>query len=208
MRKGIKRILLCAAVVALFWAGGFLADARQLREDILRLHVVANSDSREDQAVKLQVRDVILAELREGLSELTDVDQAVQYVRSMLPKLQAAADRTLAAAGFDQTARVSLTDWAFPRKDYQGFSLPSGVYQALRVVIGDGEGQNWWCVVFPQMCMGQDEAVAVGGFSESLNQTVTGQREVRFWLLDALGQVRNFFFHPSETGETVVQSTP
>ncbi len=205
-----KRVFLCAAVVVLFWAGGLLSDAQRLREDILRLHVVANSDSQEDQAVKLQVRDAILAELQEGLADLTDMEQAVTYVQEMLPRLQEAANRTLAAAGFAETAQVSLTDWAFPRRDYETFSLPAGVYQALRVVIGDGQGQNWWCVVFPSLCLGQsqEEAVAAGCFSDGLSQTITGQREIRFWILDFLGTIGNFFFHPSESAEAVVQSKP
>lgn len=201
MGKQLKRIACIGCVVVLVWFGGLLGDSQQLREDILRLHVVANSDSQEDQAVKLQVRDAILGSLEDGLAELTDVDAAVEYVREMLPVIEEAANRTLAAAGFDETVRVSLTEEAFDRRDYDTFSLPAGVYQALRVVIGEGEGQNWWCVVFPQLCKSatSTEMAEKSEFSDTLNDTLTGQYEIRFWLLDQIGQIQNFFHRTSES---------
>lgn len=201
MGKQLKRIACIGCVVVLVWFGGLLGDSQQLREDILRLHVVAASDSQEDQEVKLQVRDAILGTLEDGLEDLTDVDAAIAYVRQMLPVIEDVANRTLAAAGFDDTVQVSLTEEAFTRRDYETFSLPAGIYQALRVVIGEGEGENWWCVVFPQMCMAatSEEAAEVSDFSDTLNDTLTGKYEVRFWLLDKLGQLENLFHRTSES---------
>lgn len=201
MGKHLKRIALLGSIVVLVWFGGLLGDAQRLREDILRLHVVAASDSQEDQEVKLQVRDAILGTLEDGLEDLTDVDAAIAYVRQMLPVIEDVANRTLAAAGFDDTVQVSLTEEAFTRRDYETFSLPAGIYQALRVVIGEGEGENWWCVVFPQMCMAatSEEAAEVSDFSDTLNDTLTGKYEVRFWLLDKLGQLENLFHRTSES---------
>lgn len=200
MGKHLKRIGILGSIVVLVWFGGLLGDAARLREDILRLHVVANSDSQEDQTVKLQVRDAILGSLEDGLANLTDAEQAVEYVREMLPKIEAVANEALAAAGFSETVTVSLTEEAFSRRDYDTFSLPAGIYQSLRVVIGEGEGQNWWCVVFPQMCISatSEEVAEVSGFSDTLDATLTGEYEIRFWLLDKLGQIRNFFFTASE----------
>lgn len=201
MGKHLKRIALLGSIVVLVWFGGLLGDAQRLREDILRLHVVAASDSQEDQKVKLQVRDAILGTLEDGLEDLTDVDAAIAYVRQMLPVIEDVANRTLAAAGFDDTVQVSLTEEAFTSRDYETFSLPAGIYQALRVVIGEGEGENWWCVVFPQMCMAatSEEAAEVSDFSDTLNDTLTGKYEVRFWLLDKLGQLENLFHRTSES---------
>lgn len=201
MGKQLKRIACIGCVVVLVWFGGLLGDSQQLREDILRLHVVAASDSQADQEVKLQVRDAILGTLEDGLEDLTDVDAAIAYVRQMLPVIEDVANRTLAAAGFDDTVQVSLTEEAFTRRDYETFSLPAGIYQALRVVIGEGEGENWWCVVFPQMCMAatSEEAAEVSDFSDTLNDTLTGKYEVRFWLLDKLGQLENLFHRTSES---------
>lgn len=202
MGKKLKRIGLLALLVALVWTGGLLADKERLRQDILRLHVVAASDSEEDQAVKLRVRDAVLASLRQGLSDLTDVEQAKDYVEEMIPKIERAANQVLAEAGFSDTVQVSLTEWEFPEREYDTFSLPAGVYNALRVVIGEGEGQNWWCVVFPELCMGAttEEFREMSAFSDGLNDTLTGEYEIRFWLLDKLGQIENFLHRTSDEG--------
>ena len=200
MGRKLKRIGSLALVVALVWTGGLLADRERLRRDILRLHVVAASDSQEDQAVKLRVRDAVLGSLRQGLSDLADVEQAKEYVEEMLPKIEQAANLILAEAGFDDTVQVSLTEWEFPERDYDTFSLPAGVYNALRVVIGEGEGQNWWCVVFPELCMGAttEEFREMSHFSDGLDDTLTGEYEIRFWLLDKLGQIENFFHRTTD----------
>lgn len=200
MGRKLKRIAILGLVVAVVWTGGLLADKERLRQDILRLHVVAASDSQEDQAVKLRVRDVVLESLHQGLSDLTDLEQAKNYVTQMLPKIEQAANQVLAEAGFDDTVQVSLTDWEFPEREYDTFSLPAGVYNALRVVIGEGEGQNWWCVVFPELCMGATttEFREMSTFSDSLNDALTGEYEIRFWLLDKLGQLENFFHRTTD----------
>lgn len=194
MGKKLKRIGMLVLLVALVWTGGLIADKERLRQDILRLHVVAASDSQADQAVKLRVRDAVLGSLRQGLADLTDVEQAVVYVEEMIPKIEKAANLVLAEAGFADTVQVSLTEWEFPEREYDTFSLPAGVYNALRVVIGEGQGQNWWCVVFPELCMGatSEEFREMSSFSDSLNDTLTGEYEIRFWLLDKLGQIENF----------------
>ncbi len=199
MAKRLKRIGFLAALVAAVWFGGLLADAEQLRSDFLRLHVVGASDSQADQQVKLQVRDAVLASLQAGLQDMTDPALALEYVRQMLPQVEAAANRTLAAAGFSQRATVTLEEEAFPTRAYDTFSLPAGIYQALRVVIGAGEGKNWWCVVFPQLCMGEEfvETANLAGLDEELTDTLAGEYELRFWLLEKLGEVQASLFHQS-----------
>ena len=202
MKKQLRRISLVAAVVACVFVWGIATDSRELREGLLRLHVVGASDSQEDQDVKLLVRDAVLQSLEEGLRDLADVDAACDYVAWMLPQVEAAANRCLAAAGFDDTVSVSLTEEAFPTREYDTFSLPAGIYKALRVVIGDGEGKNWWCVVFPQLCMGTGEdfveTASVAGLSPELTGTLEGEYEVRFWLLEKFGELKNWFFDGSE----------
>ena len=201
MKKQLRRIAFVTAIVLGVFAWGIVTDSRELREGLLRLHVVGASDSAEDQEVKLLVRDAVLASLEDGLQDLTDVDAAVDYVARMLPKVEAAANRCLAAAGFSDTVAVSLTEEAFPTKDYDNFSLPAGVYRALRVVIGEGEGRNWWCVVFPQLCMaGEDfvETASVAGLSPELTGTLEGEYEIRFWVLEKWGEMKNHFFDSSD----------
>lgn len=201
MKKQLKRALFLGLIVAAVWLLGIVRDSGQLREDILRLHVVANSDSEEDQAVKLEVRDAIVNSLQDGLQDMTDLDQAVSYIHSVIPKLTRVANDVLEAAGFDETVRISLETEEFPLREYDTFRLPSGIYQALRVVIGDGEGQNWWCVVFPELCgtATSEEFAQTAGFSEPLAGSLTGEYEIRFWILDQLGKLENFLHRDSES---------
>ena len=202
MKRHLRRLALVAFAVICIYGWGIVTDSQALHDQLLRLHVVGASDSREDQDVKLLVRDAILQSLEEGLRDVTDPQQAWDYVARMLPKVEAAANRCLAAAGVSDTVAVSLTEEAFPTREYATFSLPAGVYRALRVVIGEGEGQNWWCVVFPQLCMGTEaefvETANMAGFSEELTGTLEGEYELRFWLLEKLGEVKNRLFASSE----------
>ncbi len=198
MKRHIRRIALVAAVVIGVFAWGIVTDSQTLREGLLRLHVVGASDSAEDQAVKLTVRDAVLASLEEGLEDLTDPQAAFDYVARMLPVVETAANQALSAAGFEDTVTVSLTEEAFPTRDYDTFSLPAGIYKALRVVIGEGEGRNWWCVVFPRLCTGGPEFVETASLDDRLGGTLEGEYEIRFWLLEKLGEVKNYFFASSE----------
>lgn len=201
MKKAMKRFGICLVAALAVWGGTLLADRQRLNEELIRLHVVANSDSREDQAVKLQVRDAVIKSLEEDLKGLGDVEQAKAYLTENLAKIQAVANGTLEKAGFSGEAVVSLCREAFDTRYYDTFTLPAGVYEALRIVIGEGEGHNWWCVVFPTFCVpatseGFADTAAGAGFPDSLTGALTGEEEyeVRFYLLDALGRVENYFF--------------
>ena len=200
MKRHMKRIGWVALTVACIWLWGIVTDSGDLRENLLRLHVVGASNSQEDQAVKLQVRDAVLGSLEEGLRDMTDPQEAWDYVSRMLPQVEAAANRALAAAGFSETVQVSLTEEAFPTREYDTFSLPAGVYKALRVVIGEGEGKNWWCVVFPQLCGAEGEFVETAnaaGLDPELAKSLEGEYELRFWVLEKLGELKNRIFSSS-----------
>lgn len=190
-------------LIAAFGIGvwGLMSDSRALYEGLLRLHVVGASNTREDQQVKLRVRDAVLGSLEQGLQDLTDASLAMDYVRRMLPQVEAAANRCLAEAGMEQTVSVSLGEEAFPTRQYDTFSLPAGIYKALRVVIGEGAGRNWWCVVFPDMCVGTREefvqTASVAGMPRILTETLEGEYEIRFWLLEKIGEMKNYFFSSS-----------
>lgn len=200
MRKIIKRIGILAILVMAVFAFALIRDRETLKNELVRLHVVGASNSQQDQSIKLSVRDAVLDSLGEALREATDVQQAKQYIQTHLPQIEEVANNTLAQLGVDSTAVVQFMEEEFPVRDYDTFSLPSGVYQSLRIVIGEGSGRNWWCVVFPTLCVGATSAdvedVAAGaGFSDELTDTITGKEEykIRFFLLDVLGRVENFF---------------
>ena len=197
MRKYLNRIGICLLIACFVWIGMFLADRQRLRKELIRFHVVAASDSQEDQAVKLQVRDAIMEAFQKELQNLTDMEQAKAYLAENLPKIESIANQVLAQAGFGDTARVSLCVEEFATRVYDTFTLPAGLYESLRIVIGEGEGQNWWCVVFPSLCLpatteGFEEVACGAGFSDTLTDTLEGEHEICFFFLDALGTVENF----------------
>ena len=149
-KRIISLVLLGISVLTVTACAALQAQSQRMAEKIIRLHVVANSDSDADQAVKLCVRDAVLREAQNVLSGANDVKQAIQ---AQLPALEAAANAELRRQGSGETARVSFRRELFPTRDYDTFSLPSGVYQSLRVTSGQGAGHIWWCVIFPSLCV-------------------------------------------------------
>lgn len=118
----------------------------------LRLHVVANSDSAADQKVKLAVRDVILRETAAQFDAVLTEAQAEECVRENLDRIVAAANAELRSQGFSYSASAELGRFAFPTRVYSDRTYPAGEYRALRVILGEGKGKNWWCVLYPPLC--------------------------------------------------------
>ena len=136
-------------------------ECAEIRSSVLRMHVLANSDSEEDQALKLKVRDRLLEVSKEIYSNSTTKEEAVQETNAHLHLLQKEAQKVVASRGFDYPVSVALENTYFTTRTYGDVTLPAGNYQALRVVIGEGEGHNWWCVMFPPLCISaasEDEA--------------------------------------------------
>lgn len=196
MRQLGKRLGICLLLAALMWTVGLVRDRAFLNRELIRLHVVANSDSEEDQAVKLRVRDAVLESLRGDLEQVGDVEEAKAYLRENLPKIEKIANRTLEAAGVDAQAVATLQKESFDLHNYDTFSLPAGVYESLRIVIGEGNGKNWWCVAFPELCLSATsedfcETAQTAGMNQGLTESLTQGEDysIRFFLLDALGQL-------------------
>lgn len=151
----MKKWIYASMVVLLLSAGTFcVAAAMQQEQQVLadklvRLHVVAHSDAKEDQAEKLMVRDAVLA-ITEPLVRAGGDPR--QNLTEALPEINAAAEACLRSIGSDHLVTVTLGKERFPTRYYDNFALPAGVYPSLRVTIGAGEGKNWWCVAFPSVC--------------------------------------------------------
>lgn len=161
------------------WAAG---SQSALAGQVVRLHVIANSDSDADQALKLQVRDAVLSAAAPLLEGVSDQSQAEQVLSAHLQELADAGAAVVAYEGYSYPVAVSLEDCWFPTREYEDFALPAGTYRALRVVIGAGEGRNWWCVVFPPLCLGSvtetvEETACTGGFTRSEVALITGETE-------------------------------
>lgn len=144
-------IALCAGCLAGLWAQ---EKHTEISDQMIRLHVLAVSDSQEEQAVKLRVRDAVLEYLQPRLNGIDDKTDAARLLTEELGGVEAAAKS--AAEGREVT--VTLSEEYYPTRNYDGFSLPAGEYTSLRVVLGEGEGQNWWCVVYPPLCITAAEA--------------------------------------------------
>ena len=157
--------------------------AAQVRADTIRLHVLANSDTIEDQLLKLEVRDAILQALPAAVTSAATPQQAAQALRTALPQLQRAANLALHQAHSAQRAAVRLETADFAARAYGSFALPGGAYTALRVELGDAQGHNWFCVLYPALCV----AGATAEYpTPQENALVFGRYEVRFALWDAL----------------------
>lgn len=199
MRKIAKLIGTLLLLFAAFYLGTVANDKQVLSDSLIRLHVVADSDSAEDQSIKLQVRDAITAKLGTVMDEFPDLETAKAYLETQLPELERIANHVLEAAGNGCRAVVTLAKEAFPTREYDTFTLPAGIYESLRVTIGSGEGKNWWCVVFPSLCAsattdGFEDTAVSAGFSDRVAGTLTGKQEyrVRFFLLDCFGWMENW----------------
>lgn len=148
-----RRVL--ALFVACLVCTALWAEATQVRlaSQVIRLHVLANSDSEEDQALKLEVRDRVLETTSALLAGETEPQAAAVLLEQHLDDIAQTAAQEISAQGHDDRVEVRLEQTWFPTRQYQGISLPAGNYLALRVLIGAAEGHNWWCVVFPNLCL-------------------------------------------------------
>ena len=188
-----------AAVMLLSLMGYLIVDSavfstgcHELYDGVLRLHILANSDTRQDQQLKLRVRDRILLEAEQmGLGEgCTNAEETARQARRLLPQLVAAAQDELAKYSSSQTVSACVTRMYFNTRTYEGFTMPAGEYQAVRFTIGEGRGHNWWCVLFPQMCLppafAQPEQPPQFSSAQLRVLSARPQYEPRFALLELL----------------------
>ena len=170
-----------------------LHDASAVYDGVIRLHVLAHSDSEEEQALKLLVRDAILLSYSETINGGSSKEDAEETLASLLPSIKTLAEETILAAGYTHEVTVSLCQEYYPTREYEGMRLPAGEYLSLRVVIGSGEGQNWWCMVYPPLCTSSaeaGEALSEAGFTPSQVRLLTEDEDkeyvVRFKIVESV----------------------
>lgn len=198
MKKIIKITLCIAFVASVVLLADIWLDKKALQENLIRLHVVANSDSKRDQEIKLQVKDAVVAYLEPLLDDFSDKEKAKAFISDNVLSIQQVANAVLEDLGESGRATVYLRPEAFGTREYETFSLPAGIYDSLRIEIGEGNGKNWWCVVFPSLCLpatsdGFQDAAVSSGFSEDLGDTLVSGRNFRFFILDCLGRIEKLF---------------
>ena len=162
------------------------ADAA-IYEDTVRLHILANSDSEEDQALKIRLRDEILASYGEHLSIFESVGEAKSELLKKLDEIKNFADQKLCDFGYTYTAEVTLTEEWYDTRDYEDFTLPCGYYTSLRVIIGEGAGENWWCIMFPPLCL--DAATSNSKYTANEEVLISKKYNVKFKLLELISEI-------------------
>jgi len=196
MKIKIWEIALFAALIVSVLVGTVSARQTELSENLIRLHVVANSDSEEDQSLKLAVRDGVLKKLGGILKGCTDKAAAEVLISENMDALIDAAEDVISEKGESFTVSSSIAEEVFPTVEYDTFTLPAGKYTSLRVVIGAGEGKNWWCVVFPPLCLTAAEdtlSFEELGISDETFRIISGESDeyvVKFKVLEWLSQVK------------------
>lgn len=191
-------IFLAILAIAVLCCGLLSLQQANLAGRMVRLHVIANSDSQADQELKLQVRDAVLAQASGYLEGVEDAQEAENVLAAHLSELAQAGETVVEEQGYDYPVNASLGVSHFPTKYYDQFALPAGNYRALRVSIGAAQGHNWWCVVFPTLCVStatdwQDTAVS-GGLTEEdvglMSESDQGY-VLRFKCLELLDKLTN-----------------
>ena len=195
-KNGTLLLMRCVVVafIMIFVSDGFAA-ADTVREECLRLHVLADTDSEADQSVKLQVRDAILEETGELFQSCLTAAEAVSRASERKEEIEAVAERVLRENGFSYGAEVFIEEEYFSTRQYESVSLPAGNYTALKVVLGEGEGHNWWCVMFPPLCLPavteKQEDSVYGVFGENGGNLVTGKSgyKVKFRIVEIVENI-------------------
>ena len=192
----------CVAIVILLvvmMAVSFLPvhGEQEVYDTVVRLHVLAKSDSEEDQALKMEVRDTVLEAAAPYLEGCTTQEEAVQSLTLHLSDLEAVAAETIVAEGYDYPVTVLLGEEDYPTRTYESCAFPAGSYVSLRVCIGEAEGQNWWCCLFPPLCLSaasaksdnEDAFVQVGLTKDQygiITETGKTKYKVRFKILEVI----------------------
>ncbi len=196
MKINEKRAELAALIgmaFSVFCAGfcGFAEDCGHISDTVFRLHILANSDSEQDQALKLKVRDAVLAETAYLFEDCTSAEESAAMAEAHLDEIKSAAEQVLKENGSDCAVRCEVTEMDFDKRVYGNISMPAGRYSALRITIGEAAGKNWWCVMFPPLCLpavtdGEEVLENCGALSEEEIEILEQPEryECRFYFLE------------------------
>ena len=154
----MKKICATVGVLIAILITGLLVNAKknemqgELARQVFRFHVLANSDSEEDQALKMKVKEEIITYMKQELPESDSVETTKKWARENLSQIEEVAERIIAEEGYEYPVKAEVTTCDFPDKSYGDITFPAGEYEALRIEIGQAKGQNWWCVLYPNLC--------------------------------------------------------
>lgn len=196
--KRLEAATACALILTCIMSTlSFGTRCEKIRGSVLRMHVIANSDSERDQNIKLSVRDAVLNEGAELFDGSVTVDDARERLEPYTVQLENAANLAIAQGGEAYTAKVVIGEEYFNTRTYENVTLPAGRYTAVRVIIGDGGGKNWWCVMFPPMCLpaaSEDTAIDAVLDEDGVKIVQSNpQYEIRFKTVELFEKIRDLF---------------
>ena len=168
--KKIIACMVCILLSSLMVAAIPTEGEEKLYDNVIRLHIIANSNSEEDQALKIKIRDRILLDYSDQLKSIQSIDAATETVTDLLEDINNTAKEVIKSEGYTYDAETVIGTEYYPTRDYGELQFPSGNYTSLRIIVGSGEGKNWWCVLFPPLCVSTaygdtitaDDSVPVG----------------------------------------------
>ncbi len=190
---------LCAAFVltVLFSMLPFETECKEISNEVFRLHILANSDSDEDQQLKLKVRDRVLNYTESLFKSAHSKQEAESVVSENLQDICNEALKEVRRNGYDYGVKAEITNMYFTTRYYDSYTLPSGMYDALRISIGSGEGKNWWCVMYPSVCISteenQDKAAKEALNDNQYNIVKNEKYEYKFKIVEIFEKIRSFF---------------
>ena len=178
-------------------------DCKGIREDVLRLHVIANSDKEYDQELKLKVRDAVLKSGKTIFSGSEDIISAENRIAVSKNILLNSARETIQSLGYNYDVKIELARSYFPTRTYDDITLPAGYYKAVRIIIGEGKGKNWWCIMFPPLCLpaATNKKDIIDGFLTEKEMKIvisSPEYEVRFWLVEKYYELKNSIFSDNQ----------
>ena len=196
MTKKILTVLITLTLLITTLAVLPVHGESEIYSNVLRLHVIANSDSEDDQNLKLLVRDAVLAEAQILLCNVYDRAKAEETVMQNIEILRSVAEKTILDNGYDYPVAIELGKEEYPTKNYESCSFPAGEYTSLRILIGEAAGQNWWCVLFPPLCLSaatDADAFASVGITDNQYQIITDSEstkyKIRFKILESFREI-------------------
>ncbi len=190
---GVLFGLICAIVLSF---ARFEMRCDELRQGVLRLHIIANSDVEDDQNLKLAVRDEILKNSTDIFKDCGNVDDAIMTASNSIEDINKIANEVIAKNGFDYKAQVSVGDRYFETREYDNFTLPAGTYKSLVVDLGAAEGKNWWCVVFPCVCVPSSSGASLSDSvsSEAVNTAENATKyQIKFKSMEIYEDIKRIF---------------
>ncbi|MBR2043309.1 MAG: stage II sporulation protein R [Clostridia bacterium] len=192
----VFNISLCFGLIISIVLGLARFDAlcQDLRDNLLRVHIVAASDSKDDQELKLKVRDELLLAQGSLFENCSNINEALTVANNNLSNIKGIAEKVVRENGFDYNVSVKIEEAYFGNREYESFTLPAGEYMAVNVIIGEGKGKNWWCVMFPAVCLGASSCISDAADENSAMVAENSERyQIRFKTVEIYEDLKKFF---------------